>query len=274
MKRYLLATAALAALTTQAQVGGPNRPGPGTSPGTFQQPGATESSIKQTSPSSGALSTDRPGDLQNSGPRNTRVGTPDATGGAQSDSLRARRSFPNSRDWETGAVGGSVDAQTGTETSRRLNPPSDGALDPSAAPGSRRIPSDLNTTGVNTPARKNEQPLDKALSAKIRAQLSQTPVGAKPVIKITPESVRDLRITSQNGKVIIEGNVGSKSEKDAIEIRAKEVQGVAAVENRLKVKNENVGSAASGQTGHSSADSKATTSPDASSEKSELSSDK
>jgi hypothetical protein len=107
----------------------------------------------------------------------------------------------------------------------------------------------LNTTGVNTPARVNEQPLDKALSAKIRAQLSQHPVGAKPAIKIAPETIRDLRITSQNGRVVLEGNVGSKAEKDLIEVNAKEVQGVAAIDNRLKVRNERLGSPASSESG-------------------------
>src|ERR1041384_6615590 len=112
MKQYLTATAALLAISAQAQLSGPNRPGPGTSPGTFQTPGATDSSIQTTTPStSSSTITPTTPDTSNirvgppvvnpqAGPvPRTSLGTPDATGGALSDSLRSRSGFPSSRDW-------------------------------------------------------------------------------------------------------------------------------------------------------------------------------
>jgi len=111
--------------------------------------------------------------------------------------------------------------------------------------------SDLNTTGINTPPRNQPQPFDQALSAKIRAQMSQTPVGAKPVVRLNDEDIRDMRITSQNGRVTLEGTVHSQQERDVIEKRAREVQGVASIDNRLKVRGQNVGAPASSQSGES-----------------------
>jgi hypothetical protein len=111
------------------------------------------------------------------------------------------------------------------------------------------MPSDLNTTGVNTPARSAEQPLDRALSAKIRAELSQMPT--RPTMRLSAETVRDMRITSQGGKVILEGNVGSAVEKQMIEVQARRVPGVVAIENRLTVRNRAAGTPATGQIGRS-----------------------
>ncbi|HEY6227077.1 MAG TPA: BON domain-containing protein [Verrucomicrobiae bacterium] len=288
MKQYLTATAALLAISAQAQLSGPNRPGPGTSPGTFQTPGATDSSIQTTSPSTSSTITPTTPDTSNirvgppvvnpqpgTVPR-TSLGTPDATGGAASDSLRSRSTFPTSRDWETGAVGGSGANQSET---RRLTPIPDRTL-PDITPNQPKINpdlptingagstvsgaagsgfssttvqpalrSDLNTSGVNTPARVNEQPLDKALSAKIRAELSQTP--PKGMARLAPETVRDLRITSDGGKVILEGNVNTMAERQLMEAQARRVPGVVAIENRVKVSNRGVGAPAAGQIGQS-----------------------
>ena len=109
--------------------------------------------------------------------------------------------------------------------------------------------SDLNTTGVNTPARSAEQPLDRALSAKIRAELSQTRNRAS--MRLAPETVRDMRITSQGGKVILEGSVNTAAEKQMVEVQARRVPGVVAIENRLAVRNTSAGAPATGQTGQS-----------------------
>lgn len=282
MKQYLTATAALLVVGAQAQLSGPNRPGPGTSPGTFQTPGSTESSIQVTTPDTANIRVAPPIANPSSGtvPRTT-LGTPDARGGALSDSLGSRSSFPSSRDWETGTPGGRAATQS---ESRRLTPvPGDAgassSTDLSTIDGARNavrgtgstgttipnstsaaqaasgtaaepaLPTDLNTSGINTPPRASEQPLDKALSAKIRAQLSETP--AKGMARLSPETVRDLRITSQGGKVILEGKVGSPSDRQLVEASARRVPGVVAVENRLAVNNRSVGAPATGQTGQS-----------------------
>jgi hypothetical protein len=121
----------------------------------------------------------------------------------------------------------------------------------SGGPQAPKVGSDLNTSGVRATPRTQQQPLDQALSAKIRAQLSQTPVGGKPVIRLNGDTVRDMRITSQNGRVVLEGNVNSQQERDLIELRAREVQGVAAIDNRLKVRNQNVGAPAASESGTS-----------------------
>jgi hypothetical protein len=267
MKKQILATAALLALTAQAQVSGPNRPGPGTSPGTFQQPSAATT----TPDTSGTIAAPVPDitapvpDITTPVPQ-TRIGTPDATARGtepfRSDVINRNGSVNDSRDWER-SLGAPGQNQNG---SGRMTPPPDITPTPrplddkstfnrSSIPGASttpRVGSDLNTSGINTPPRMNEQPLDRALSAKIRAQLSQTPpAGKTPAVRVSPETVRDLRITSQNGRIVLEGNVASQQEKDVIEVRAKEVQGVAAIDNRLKVRNQSQGAPASTQTGQS-----------------------
>ena len=60
-----------------------------------------------------------------------------------------------------------------------------------------------------------------------------------------------MRITSQNGKVTLEGTVSSEKEREMIEFRAKEVQGVAKIENRLKVQNRAQGAPGSSESGQS-----------------------
>jgi osmotically-inducible protein OsmY len=105
----------------------------------------------------------------------------------------------------------------------------------------------LNTTGVNTPPRVPEKPLDKALSAKIRAQLSDVPQSA--AARLSPETIRDMRITSEGGKVILEGNVKNDTQKRLAETEARRVPGVVAVENRLNIRDTSIGAPASGQTG-------------------------
>jgi hypothetical protein len=280
MKHYLLATAALAVLTTHAQLSGPNRTGPGASPGTFQTPGAVDSSVKTTTPDLPPLTTEPPDATPRTGPLpRTTIGSPDATDGALTDSLRPRTSFPSSRDWETGAVGGSPSREVGRDSSRltppptpnlpniapqlpdvtpRLDPIRGGGPDTAVNGAQRPLRSDLNTTGVNTPPSINEQPLDKALSAKIRAQLSE-PVGTRSgssAMNLAPETVRDLRITSQNGRIVLEGMVNTPAEKQVIEKRAKEVPGVIGVDDRITIRNRPAGSPASGQNGQ--ADSSAT----------------
>ena len=70
-------------------------------------------------------------------------------------------------------------------------------------------------------------------------------------MRLSPETIRDMRITSQGGKVILEGNVGSAVEKQMIEVQARRVPGVVAIENRLTVRQRNVGAAATSQSGQS-----------------------
>jgi hypothetical protein len=289
MKQILTATAALLAVTAQAQLSGPNRTGPGTSPGTFQTPGSTESSLQTTSPSTvtpttpdtAAISVAPPVVNPRMGPLpRTSLGTPDATVPPSiSDSLRSRTTFPSSRDWEMGVNVGSPGLNQ-SET-RRLTPIPDtprpditpdlptisGAENTVRGVGPTRrpttpnssvsggipiqpaMPSDLNTVGVNTPPRVNERPLDKALSAKIRAQLSQTP---RPgMTRLAPETVRDLRITSEGGKVVLEGNVATVAERQLVEAQAHQVPGVVAIEDRITVSNRGVGAPATGQIGQS-----------------------
>jgi hypothetical protein len=121
----------------------------------------------------------------------------------------------------------------------------------SGGPQAPKVGGHLNTTGVNTPPAVPQEPLDQALAAKIRAQLSQTPVGAKPVIRLDAETIRDMRITSQNGRVVLEGFVNTPQERQLAELRAREIQGVAAIDNRLKVRNKSMGAPAAGQSGQS-----------------------
>jgi hypothetical protein len=287
MKHFLTATTALLALSAQAQVSGPNRPGPGSSPGTFQTPSSSSSSIQVTTPDSANISVaPRTPNPDLSPVPQTSLGTPDASGGALTDSLRSRSSFPSSRNAETGASDRSALDQNEIEA-RRLTPlpditpplqPINPPLQPIQGAGSTirgttpntanpaapfatgtnasgaasttvppPMPSDLNTTGINTPPRVPEQPLDQALSAKLRAQLSQTPRSG--AARLSPETIRDLRITSQGGKVILEGNVMTLAQKQLVENQARQIPGVVAVENRLNIRETAVGSPATGQTG-------------------------
>lgn len=142
-----------------------------------------------------------------------------------------------------------------TSSTGTLGSPNSTTVNPGTAGGSQaakvgsKMGSDLNTTGVNTPPRAPQQPLDQALSAKIRAQLSQTPLGEKPAVRLNGDAIRDMRITSQNGRIVLEGMVNSPPERDLIDARVREVQGVAAVDNRLKVRDQNVGAPASSESG-------------------------
>ena len=276
MKTYLTATAALLAVSVQAQTSGPGHPGIGNSPGTFQLPGATSSSIQVTTPDSAAISVAPPITNPDLSPvPHTPIGTPSASGGTITDQLRTESSFPSSRDWETGSANRAVNQN---EAGRRLTPlpetvptlppiqgdpstsihgttpatQSRSTLDGSGVSGTGAtptpaIPSDLNTTGVNTPARVPEKPLDKALTAKIRAQLTEVPQSA--AARLSPETIRDLRITSQGGKIILEGNVNSAAQKQLAEVEARRVPGVVAVENHLNVHDTSLGAPATGQTG-------------------------
>lgn len=100
---------------------------------------------------------------------------------------------------------------------------------------------DLNTTGIAVPPAVPERPLDRALSAKIRSRLSETGTAAEA---LSPAVVRDLRITSQNGRVTLEGTVTSDAEKRAIEMRARQVAGVGDINNRLQVRGQGTAPAA------------------------------
>jgi hypothetical protein len=260
MKHYLTVTAALLAFSAQAQVSGPSRPGLGTSPGTFQTPESTSSSIQITTPDSAAISVSPPivNPKLSPVPR-TPLGTPDATGGTLTDSLRSRSTFPSSRDAETGHA----DALNQSETdARRLTPLPDitprlpaiqgggstlNPATPTVPPSQPAMRTDLNTTGINTPPRTTEKPLDQALSAKIRAQLSEVPRSA--AARLGPETIRDLRITTQGGKVILEGNVDSAAQRQLVEMQARQVPGVVAIEDHLNIRQPSVGSPATGQTG-------------------------
>lgn len=276
MKGYLTAAAALLAVAAQAQTSGRSHPGPGSSPGTFQTPGATSSDIRITTP---GLATPDTSTINVAPPivnpklspvPHTSLGTPDSTGGTLTDSLRSRSTFPGSRDAETGAdalnqadearrltplpditppltpiQGGGTTIQGGGATIRGTGPatPQTQTLTPPAP----AMPSDLNTTGINTPPRTPEKPLDQALSAKIRSQLTEVPRSA--AARLGPEMIRDLRITSQGGKVILEGNVNSAAQRQLVEAQARQVPGVVAVENRLSIQQPSVGSPATSQTG-------------------------
>jgi hypothetical protein len=277
MKRYLTSIAALAAFSVQAQTSGPSHPGPGASPGTFQTPGSTSSSIQPTTPDSSAIKVAPPITNPDLSPiPHTSLGTPDATGGTITDQLRNESSFPSSRDWENGTA--AERALNQSDAGRRLTPlpdmtpnlptiqggggaairgtgpaiPNSSTLNGSGVSGTGTtpepaVPSDLNATGVNTPPRVPEKPLDKALSAKIRAQLSAVPRSA--AARMSPETIRDMRITSEGGKVILEGNVASTAQKQLAEMEARRVPGVVAVENRLNVRDTSIGAPATGQTG-------------------------
>jgi len=283
MNKFLTATAALAALT--AVHGQVPRTTAGDAGIRVNTP-TTSVSTPDTVNINGGSPTVNP----RSGPLpRTSVGTPDARGGTLTDSLRDRTAFPSSRDWETGSDinqqprrltplpdrtlpnvtlpndtiegagstirGGSTTIPTSptlnsqttgvAPTSPTLNSTTTGIAPTSPLPPMR---SDLNATGVNTPPRANEQPLDQALSAKVRAELSQTPARG---MRLSPETVRDLRITSQGGRLILEGNVNSLAEKQLVEAQARRVPGVIAIDNRVNVSNRGLGAPAAGQVGQS-----------------------
>ena len=263
MKKQFIAAATLLAIGVNAQVSGPNRPGVGTSPGTFQTPTAPRD-LPPPVPSDPSISP-QPGAITTSPPR-TSIDTPNATSGAvdpfraTTPAIRPGGAINDSRDWERNrATSGDI-----REDFRgRLTPPSD--LVPPARPltGMRtnslgRIGSNLNTSGVNTPPAVPEQPLDRSLSAKIRSELSMTPRVPGPTyragdkaLSVSPETVRDLRITSRNGRVVLEGKVRSETERAFIEQQARRVQGVANIENRLTMVDQAVGAPGSVQSGQS-----------------------
>jgi len=263
MKKEFLTAAALLTFGVNAQVSGTSgsgaagvgaAAGPGTSSGTLQTPPAPVTTAPgpittaprpfTTSPQPGSVATPQP---------RTPLGTPNATAGA-TDPFRTpasptlRDSINDSRDWERG-VGGPAQGDIGEDRRGRLTPPPDivPPVRPLSGTGTTTTPgltSDLNTTGINTPAAIPERPLDRALSAKIRSQLSLTPrsLGTVPrtgetAATVSPETVRDLRITSQSGTVMLEGTVGSEAERVAIEAQARRVHGVANIQNRLTVRN-------------------------------------
>ena len=275
MKKQFLTAAVVLTLGANAQVSGPSSSGAGSSAS-----GASPASSSTASPSAPKATAPKPltaspqpGALTSPQPQ-TSLGTPNATAGAtepfQPGAARAIRpngSINDSRDWERSA-GAPASGEIGEESRGRLTPPPDivqpvrpltGRLStttPGASPG---LSSDLNTSGINTPARVPEQPLDRAMSAKIRSQLSLTPgsLGTVPrtgdrATTISPETVRDLRITSSAGSVVLEGTVNSQAERVAIEAQARRVQGVGNIENRLTVRNPSpVGAPGAVQSGQS-----------------------
>jgi len=190
----------------------------------------------------------------------TEIGTPSAINPNEAD-LRARGSFRTNSFVAPPAVGAPADSEIGADAGRLTPPPEVRPIpQPLSAPVERPLGiqdqdrNRMNTTGIKNPPRVVEQPLDRSLSAKIRAQLSATPPpGAPPANFLSPEIVRDLRITSQNGKVLLEGMVETAQQKDLIETRARQVQGVAKIDNRLGVLNEStaIGAPARSQTGSS-----------------------
>ncbi len=209
-KQFWVASALLALTAVHAQVSGPNRPGPGTSPGTFQNPDAPQNLPASNTPSLNQ-STNQPGQVR---------GDDYTPSGSVVD--------PTFREWQEKLY----------PPDRRVNTNSNPFAPP---PEVQAIPSDLNATGINTPASRPEGPLDQALSAKIRAQLSQQPTNSTDSLKIAPATVRDLRITSQSGKVILEGTVENWEQKGMIEKQAKAIPGVASVDNRIRIGRSEVG---------------------------------
>lgn len=105
----------------------------------------------------------------------------------------------------------------------------------------------LNATGVETPAAVNEAPLDRALSAKIRSRLSET---GSANDRLAPQVARDIRITTRNGRVTLEGTVNSEAERRVIEKRARSIQGIGELENRIIIRGQ--GSSATSTEGSSS----------------------
>jgi len=243
--------------------------GAGTSSGTFQAPAApapisppvpnapiTTAPRPFTTAPRPFSTAPRPGALTSPQPQ-TRLGTPNATAGATdpfrsttTPTMRPNGSINDSRDWER-SVGGPATGDFGEDRGGQLTPPPDivGPVRPLTGGGSTTVPgsgitSDLNMSGINTPPAVPEQPLDRSLSAKIRSQLSLTPrsLGTVPrtgemATTVSPETVRDLRITSRNGTVVLEGTANSEAERASIEAQARRVQGVANTENRLTVRN-------------------------------------
>jgi len=203
------------------------------------------------------------------------------------DPLRSRSTFPTSRDWENN-VGGAANSDIGTDAGRltpppNINPPLTGtgsatmttpsdvlrgtspvnglnatspnigtaATTPAVGlnPTSPVVGSELNTTGVPASGALDQQPLDRAMTAKIRSQLSGSPRAG--VTAIAPELVKGLNISSQNGRVIIEGNVPNQATRAAIMRRAREVQGAAGVVDRMTISGNAVGAPGAAQSGQS-----------------------
>lgn len=206
------------------------------------------------------------------------------------DPLRSRSAFPTSRDWENN-VGGAANSDIGTDAGRLTPPPDINVRPrPLTGTGSATMttPSDvirgtspntglnatsptigtattspvtglnatspvagseLNTTGTPATGGLDRQPLDRAMTAKIRSQLSVSP---KPgATAISPELINGLRISSQNGRVVIEGNVPNEAMRDSIMRRAGEVQGTGGIIDRMTVANSAVGAPGSTQSGQS-----------------------
>jgi hypothetical protein len=108
----------------------------------------------------------------------------------------------------------------------------------------------LNTTGVPSGNSLAGQPLDRALTAKLRAQLSQSP---RPgMAAISPETVKGLNIRTDKGRVILQGEVKDEAMRDAIIRSASQVPGIGDIDDRLTIQNRpNIGAPAGAQTGQS-----------------------
>ncbi|MDB6039047.1 MAG: hypothetical protein JWM99_2888 [Verrucomicrobiales bacterium] len=102
-----------------------------------------------------------------------------------------------------------------------------------------------------TPIRK-EGPLDRALTAKVRATLASRDSGSSAT---GPSSRSDIEVSSFHGVVTLRGKVNSQAEKQALVDKVQSLGGVTIVKNELQITappNLNQGSPAHGESNQGS----------------------
>jgi hyperosmotically inducible protein len=84
----------------------------------------------------------------------------------------------------------------------------------------------MAATGAQADGVKSDQPVkDSFITTKVKAELA----------KDKGTSAHDIRVTTKDGVVMLDGTVASQAEKELAEHDAKRVKGVVAVHNGLTV---------------------------------------
>ncbi|MDX1950655.1 MAG: BON domain-containing protein [Verrucomicrobiota bacterium] len=138
--------------------------------------------------------------------------------------------------------GGSVESRSAvTQRSSAENPVLSGSdksstyqADSSIRGGSReaRGSSDAIGTAAGSESRSATNNTDRELTRKVQSQLSRDTSGVHGPLA---SEVRNIEVTANQGKVTLKGSVRSEQDKNIVETRVREVQGVSSVDNQLTI---------------------------------------
>ncbi len=207
--------------------------GAGTGTGTFGAgSAATQPSALDRNNSSTSSATDR-GTLNDpsGASRPTGPGTPPLTSSAVgTDSSAAVKGSTS-----TARAAGAVNSGTGIPTSSATPSVSGKDSSTNSLGGSASAIDTRSTTAgaiVTEPSgASTESTSDRSLTQKLRQALNAEGSTTVP----SRQNNEDLKITSRNGVVTLQGNVKNEGQKRSIEARLKNVDGVVSINNELKV---------------------------------------